>query len=641
MKDFINAAQAGAKISASQTDEEYKKSLTDAQTKKTARDNDPDQLELQDKQARANLAATTARTGLIGEQVKNAATSRAYTAALTNRVNNPGMGADGSGLLPPGGAVGPSGPVAPSGPALQNTMTPGVTDNYAQGGVIPDGPDAENDDDEDDTSLEMRAGKGQTNIQGLSGVVSPQLVHDAVKGGYAYGMNVMGLAGGGAARSARGRAAAYQLAQGAGALTPQEMAAAKKAVDPDGKLTDSQRNMAALGSVYQYWANKGEPEKAQKVAFQMLQHFRMASQRYAAIAAHAAEQGNMDLATKAAVQAYANVPDGKDMNLTVNPDGRIMYHYTDENGKTINKGIATPQELASSAMGLARNGFDQAILSAAGQREEAAKATSSGKGGPKPEKVQDLKTRQEILDQPLQDAQAAWEKKNGAGGNVDWGTIKDAATHIMQQNPDATPSEAVDSAMGLMFTKGKNPAPDFSTTSQDGSNTIKFKNGRTIKLDDTKFDELMTQRAAHIKSQQDQETQDKADATKSASRWDAVKKAGSKIGGAIADDASQFAGEVQNAIPDELKQRGKAALDTAGQVISDYGRPVLDAATNPNINYGTLTTAIGHGVQQGVNAAMQALRGGGSQAAPQQSPQPGPGAIPSQPDDPTQYQGTM
>lgn len=153
-----------------------------------------------------------------------------------------------------------------------------------------------------------------------------------------------------------------------GGLSPQEMDAARKAVDPEGKLTDSQRNMAALGSVYQYWANKGDGDKASRVAFQMLQHYRAALERYAAMAAHANESGELGFAAKAMLKAYANVPDGRDMALTQNPDdpSKLVYSFTDEKGKTVLMGIVTTQQLASSAMGLALSGFDKAILKAAG-----------------------------------------------------------------------------------------------------------------------------------------------------------------------------------------------------------------------------------------------------------------------------------
>lgn len=642
MKDFINAYSAGQKINASKTDQEYKNTLSDAQKKKTERDNDPATLELQDKQARANLAATNARIGLVGEQMKNARVSRGYTQALTDRVKN--AGSEGTGLLPPtmGGAT--TAPAIGGAPNLTNTMAPDVTDHYAEGGVIPDGPDAEDDDDEDDATAGVgpAAGQGDTDVSarrrtpaGINGVVSPQLINDAVKSGYQYGVQAFGLGGG--VRGPRSVAAAKALAQGQGALSPQEMEAARRAVDPQGKLTDSQRNMAALGSVYQYWANKGEPEKAQRVAFQMLQHFRMASQRYAAIAAHAAEQGNMDLATKAAVKAYANVPDGKDMMLTVK-DGRILYHYTDENGKTITKGIAKPEELASSAMGLATTGFDKAILSAAGQREEATKATSKGNAsGSQRGAVQDMKGRQELLDPALQEAQDAWKKKNGTDADPELLTsIRDGATHIMQQNPGLTPHEAVDAAMQLTTTKKGNPAADFTTTSDGGLNTVKLSNGKTVKLDDDQFDAMMTQRAARIKAQQAQEAKDAADTAASNKRWDTVKSGAAKIGGAIADDARQFGGEVSNMVPEELKARGKSALDAAGRAYDDYGKPALDAMTNPNINYGTLTTAIG----QGVKSALQALQRGVQAPVDNRSPA-SPGAIPASPDDRAQFDSPL
>jgi hypothetical protein len=132
--------------------------------------------------------------------------------------------------------------------------------------------------------------------------------------------------------------ASTAIAQTAGGLNPREMELARKAVDPEGKLTDSQRNLAALGSIYQYWANKGEPEKAQRVAFQMLQHYRLVSQRYAAIVAQAKQQASMNLATKAALKAYTNVPDGRDVRITFDNDSeRVIYHHVDADGRDIQK----------------------------------------------------------------------------------------------------------------------------------------------------------------------------------------------------------------------------------------------------------------------------------------------------------------
>jgi hypothetical protein len=609
MKDFLGAWQAGTKINASQTDADYKNAQTEATKKKTERENDPETLALEDKQARANLAKTNAGIALTNEQVKNAGVSRGYTSALTKRMLDAGTADTGTGFLPPtmaqpGAAVGGGTGV----PAIRSTQQDPTID-YAQGGVIPDtdnDPSSENDSDEDDTAgpavggvppgaptdVSARArtgGQSQLPQGGFNGIVAPQLIHDAVKGGYAYGINAAGLRGG--VRTPRAQAAAKALAQGAGGLSPQEMIAAGKAVDPEGKMTASQRNMAALGAVYQFWANKGEGEKAQKVAFQMLQTFRNASQRYAAIAAHAAEQGNMDLATKAAVQAYANVPDGRDMTMSVNPDGHVVYHYVDENGKTISKGLATPQELASSAMGLARGGFDQAILSAAGVREEQAKAAKEGtsKGNP----VTDMKNTGELLGGELTKLQDQWQKKN-QGKEVDqnyFGGLQDAATHIMQQNPKMTPREALASAQTLMDPK----QTSFKTVSEGGQNKIKFGDGTALSLDDDQFETLINKRAAARKAQYAAEDQAKADAAKPSRMGDFVE--GAKIAGRGVGDLASEAGTAigaggraiggaiargaQALVPDELAQRVGADVQNAGPLLDDLKRPFMNNGAIP------------------------------------------------------------
>jgi hypothetical protein len=650
MKDFLGAWQAGTKINASQTDADYKNALTDAQKKKTERENDPDTLELEDKQARATLAKTNAGIALTQEQIKNAGTNRAYTTAITGRMLKGDTATPGTpGYVDPNlqGAVGPTsgGFPQPAGDITSPIQT------FAQGGVIPETPnDAEDDSDEDDTPAGPAVGGvppgAPTDVSArartvgkpaaLDGVVSPQLVHDAVKGGYRHLIDQAGISNG--VRTPRQQAAAKAIAQGAGALSQAEMDLVKKAVDPQGKMTESQRNMAAIGSAYQFYANRGEPQRAEAIAGQMLQHFRIASQRYAALAAHAAEQGNMDLATKAAMKAYANVPDGRDMTMSVAPDGHVLYHYVDENGKTINKGLATPQELASSAMGLARGGFEQTLLSAAGVREEQAKAATEGtsKGNP----VTDMKNTQELFKDPVAKLTDDWQKKN-PGKEVDQnyiGGLQDAATHIMQQNPKMTPREALSSAQALMDPKQNS----FKTVSENGQNKIKFGDGTALSLDDDHFEALINKRAEARKAQYAAEDQAKADASKPSRMGEFVegaKRAGSAIGN-LAGEATdalnapgRAAGEaIKAAVPDELAARGKSAIGAVGQAASDFAGRVANPDNIPAVaaykgvrdaNYGALADA----VKTGVQTALQRFQSG-----------QGAGAIPSTPDDNGPYQ---
>lgn len=373
---------------------------------------------------------------------------------------------------------------------------------YANGGAIPDAADAEDDDDEDDalpaaatptagtsaaTDFSARSRNPAAVPSGLAGVVSPQLVHDAARAGYRYTERLV--------RSNPANAKA--VAQGVGGLNPQELALVKQRIDPEGKLTEAQRNMLALGAAYQHYANRGDGEKAEKVAFQVLQTYRNATQRYAAIAAHAAEQGNMDLATQAAVKAYAHVPDAKDMSLSTTPDGKILYHYTDENGKTITKGLATPQELASSAMGLARGGFDQAIMTAAGQREEAAKGTS---GGNKQGSVRGGAATEKLISGdggPMAGIMDEYKKKTGKDMPAEIARpLTDTGVHILQQNSDLTPHEAISAASTLLTPNAKDPAKTpFKTISENGINTIEFDDGKKIKLNDDQFNVVLNQRA--------------------------------------------------------------------------------------------------------------------------------------------------
>ena len=412
----------------------------------------------------------------------------------------------------------------------------------------------------------------------------PRKVRDAVKAGMTFGARESGLANGGAVASPRTMAVARQIAAGAGGLSEEEMAQAKKAVDPEGQLTESQRNMAALGSVYQYWANKGDPGRADKVAFQMLQHFRLASQRYAAIAAAAAEHGNMDMATKAALKAYSNVPDGRDMQLVVTQDGKLQYNYTDENGKTISKGVASPQEFAQAAMGLTKGGFDQSILSAAAAREGATKGTQQGNQSGKKaavggDKVSDMAARDEkLLDPEITKLQETWKKKN-SGKEVDdkyWGDLRDGATHIMQANPNATAREAVASAQAL--TDPKNDK--YKTTSENGMNSIKFADGQKIVLDDDAFDRLLNIQAANRRALHATEDKAKEDAKKP-TRMDQAIDGAKQVGRGVANLASEAGtaigamgeaagGAVSRAVPDELRQRVGSDISKVAPMVSDF-----------------------------------------------------------------------
>lgn len=622
MKDFLGAYKTGQSINASRTDQDYRETQTKVLGEKGERDNDPDRLKTADEQAKATLAATQQRMKLAGsargDASLNAAKQREMADLRMDMIRNPqkyGGGQPGIGLPT---SVGDTGPVLPgqgvvagvSRPALDpdgnlDYGDPGSVGNpyrQAEGGLVPE-------DDEPDEggggaldigeevsaptsdATDFSAQSRPRAPRGLEGVVSPQLIRDAAKAGMTYGLRQAGY--GGAVPSSRTAANARLIAQGQGGLNEEEMQAARRTVDPEGKMTDSQRNMAALGSTYQFFANKGEPEKAQRVAFQMLQYYRNASQRYAAIAAKAAEGGNIDLATKAALKAYQNVPDGNDLEIGSDGKGGLVYSVTGPDGKTINSGVATPQQLAASAMGLATGGFDKAIMSAAGAQEDTGavkpgKVAGTTAAGGRPQTAKDRGEEASMAVEGVKPLKDEWVKAN-EGKPVEekfWAATEDAAQELMRSNKNLNARQAAMFARQLM-TPGTAGSAQFKVEygDKDGDPaTITFdEGGLKVNMSPDQLDMIQNARAARIKEQATKEAADK----KAASEPGFVSKAvdGVKtIAGAVSKD-----GDI-NPLKIVGKAVGRGVLNTLEGI---YGEHIPESVKNM-----TLQDVIGHDTAQ-------------------------------------------
>jgi hypothetical protein len=184
-----------------------------------------------------------------------------------------------------------------------------------------------------------------------------------------YGVQVIG--GGEAVNTTVGRMKLEQYMRGAGAAPINEMYDIYKKIDPTGKkYSESERNLRAFNALYNFKLNSNDAEGAKKVGAAMLQHHRTAYERYKAIAAAALDGGNIDVATKAAMKAYANILDGKDLKLWVGEGDKVGYSYTDKNGDTIKKGIMSPQELGSVISGQNAKTYDQWLMTAAGAAQQ-------------------------------------------------------------------------------------------------------------------------------------------------------------------------------------------------------------------------------------------------------------------------------
>lgn len=387
---------------------------------------------------------------------------------------------------------------------------------YADGGAVEDdtgdedvagtdgGGGDEGDDEADNYDYQDSRGEHQA--------YSPQAGHDAALEGITHAAAATGHTSRSegvatdfsAARRARGSTAYYS---GAGAATTDEMAAVKKAIPGHEKMSESELNFAALSHIYSYYLDKNEPDKAKKAAASMVQHYRMASDRYAAIAKVAAEHGDINGALKNIMRAHANVPDGMDLKLT-EEEGKIGYTFKDaQSGKVMQRGIAPPDEILKWATNGGIGSFDSLVAAAGGQRAAAKGKGAAGEGAGL--KQSDKKTLTAEID-------GAWTKIKGdnAPRNPD-GTAKATsedppgaedlksnafAIAADKRNGSMSPHDAIMATLKIAQPNMKDPyKAGFTMKSIDGGAHVKFDNGSQVFVPQQQFDRLALIRANRLK----------------------------------------------------------------------------------------------------------------------------------------------
>lgn len=402
--------------------------------------------------------------------------------------------------------------------------------------------------------------------QSLTTRISHDAAHDAVAAGLKYGVSQVGRAG--IPTTAR-QQRLLALRRGAGAAPIADMEAVYKKIDPNGQMGESERNMAALSAIYQFKMRKGDEVGAQRAAFQMLQRMRENSQRYAAIAAVAGQNGDIDGAAKAAMKAYANIPDGRDLKIFKGPDGQLQYSVINEQtGETISKGIATPQQLGAAAMGVAEKGFDQFLLSVAGQR--AAGQGGRGQGGAGAgggNRGEDAK--ESALEALEKSYTTAFTDKDGKPLNInpdEARAIKGSAYRIYTNNPGLTHDEAIDITKRILSVDKSNleKTPFQSKKLDDGEGyVVKAGKNSTIRLSDDDWENLASLRA------------EKIDALKKAAEEEKKRGPGfiSEAAGAIgrgANDVYEWAkDDLEKAGRSEFGARAKSAIGAIGRAAGD------------------------------------------------------------------------
>lgn len=189
---------------------------------------------------------------------------------------------------------------------------------------------------------------------------------EVVKNALNWGVKTFGLGNRQAIDDGSTDAAADAYISGHGAANVSQIEQIQQLIDPNGEMTESERVMRSLSTAYDYYLSRGEGDKAQAVAFSMLQSYRQMSQRYMAIAQAAVEGGDIEGAVEAAVRAYTIIPDGRDLSIVKNGDGYAFRYTDEETGRVVQEGIMSPQEIGGMIMRVSPADFDQFIIAAAG-----------------------------------------------------------------------------------------------------------------------------------------------------------------------------------------------------------------------------------------------------------------------------------
>lgn len=268
-------------------------------------------------------------------------------------------------------------------------------DEPAGDGAIPEDPDidagAEPDADTDDTA------GGYDPLPQTSGYTDPVSAagHDAlaavarghnrgktpfkniIQGALDFGVKTFGLDTEEGIDTSDDNPAYEAFLSGHGAFNANLVSQLEDAIDPNDEMTDDQRQIEVLSTMWEYYMGKGEPEKAKGVTFKLYQTYKSVSQHYLAMAKASASDGDWETAADQLLAAYSVVPDGLSMDAVKNEDGSLSINTINaETKEVLYSTTVAPQDLPKfimeKAMNIGPGDFDLMVSRAMGVGKPAA-----------------------------------------------------------------------------------------------------------------------------------------------------------------------------------------------------------------------------------------------------------------------------
>lgn len=147
---------------------------------------------------------------------------------------------------------------------------------------------------------------------------------------------------------------AQAAATGEGAMTRDELQTIYQTVDPNNQLREDAKLIAGMNATYEYYMQKGQPQKAAAVQRGILLHVKNVVARGGAIAQAALEEGDIQGGAKAIAQMHSLIPDGQSMQVKgIGRDGTVHYSMIDdETGELTFEGKARVNQLMHLATGM-------------------------------------------------------------------------------------------------------------------------------------------------------------------------------------------------------------------------------------------------------------------------------------------------
>lgn len=181
----------------------------------------------------------------------------------------------------------------------------------------------------------------------------PQGMGDIADAAIAYGTKVFKLDRAAIPQAdPQAQEGARAFAMNVGAARPEEIQTVEKTVDPEYKMSRSERQIAKYKAMYDYWMDHNEPEKASRAVFAMSMAAKDAARTYGIVATQALKRGDTKIAADAIAKAYDEVPDGRSIKVgDVNKDG-VTFEMHDINGNITDKGKMAINEMIRVATGM-------------------------------------------------------------------------------------------------------------------------------------------------------------------------------------------------------------------------------------------------------------------------------------------------